>query len=115
MCYDTDMKYFTTIYLSFLLALPALAEELPNPLGPETDTPNEVIANIIQTVLGIVGGITLLIFVYGGFLFLTSAGNEQRVKLAKDTLMWATLGLIVIFGSYGFAEALFNALSGAAS
>lgn len=108
------MKYIYTMFLSLLLATPVLAAKLENPLG-NADTPNEVVANVIKSVLGIVGGITLLIFIYGGFLLLTSAGNETRVKTAKETLMWATLGLIVIFGSYGFAEAIFNALAGSSS
>lgn len=82
---------------------------LPNPLGTAT-TPEDVIANVIRVVLGILGGITLLMFVYGGFMMLVSAGNADRVQQGKDTLLWATLGLIVIFGSYGIAEAIFKAL-----
>ncbi len=85
------------------------ATSLTNPLGSVTN-PDQVIANVISTFLGIVGGIALIIFVYGGFLMLISSGNPEKVKKGRDALMWATLGLVVIFGSYGLAELIFQTL-----
>lgn len=71
---------------------------LPNPIG-ESD-PRKIIGNIIKVILGIVGSITLAIFIYGGLLWMTSSGNTERIKKGRDTLVWATIGLMVIFGSY---------------
>lgn len=94
---------------ALLVAYPTFAAtSLTNPLG--TTNPDEVIANVISTFLGIVGGIALLIFVYGGFLMLVSSGNPEKVKKGRDSLMWATLGLIIIFGSYGIVQLVFQAL-----
>jgi len=89
----------------------SFAAKLDNPLG-DADTPNEVIANVIRVSLGVIGGLVLLMLVYGGFLMLTSVGNREKLTKAKDTLMWATIGLVVVFGSYGIADALFKALAG---
>lgn len=91
--------------------LPVFAEQLKNPLG-DTNEPNELVANVIRTSLGVIGGLTLLVLVYGGFLMLTSVGNSEKLNKAKETLMWATIGLIVIFGAWGISDALFKVLSG---
>lgn len=72
--------------------------ELQNPLGDKNI--NELIGQIIQGVLGIVGSLALAMFIYGGFVWMTAAGNDQRVAKGKSILTWATIGLVVIFTSY---------------
>ncbi len=69
-----------------------------NPLGT-ADLPT-LIGRVISAVLGIVGSIALLMFIYGGFLWLTSAGAEQKITQGKNILVWATIGLAIIFLSY---------------
>ena len=107
------MKNITKrIILGILIVLPVAtlaATTLPNPL-PSAD-PNELVANIIRTALGVVGALALVMFIYGGFTLLISGGSQERVKKGRDVLMWATIGLIVVFGSYGITEAIFKALS----
>jgi len=41
---------------------------------------------------------------YGGFLWLTAMGNNERVEKGKETLIWAVLGLVVIFGAYAITS-----------
>ncbi len=71
---------------------------LCNPLGT-ADLPS-LIGRVISAVLGIVGSIALLMFIYGGFLWLTSAGSTERITKGKNVLVWATIGLAIIFLSY---------------
>lgn len=93
-----------------VLAVPALIGlRLKNPLGE--DNPDKIIADVIEAVLGVVGALALLFFVYGGVMMLISAGNPERIQKGRDTLMWATVGLIVVFGSYGIVQAIFLAIS----
>jgi Type IV secretion system pilin len=56
--------------------------------------------NIANWILGIVGAVALLFFVYGGFVFILSAGNEEKVKEGKTILMNAIIGLVIVFASY---------------
>jgi hypothetical protein len=51
-------------------------------------------------ILGIVGSLTLVMFIYGGLLFLTSSGSSEQVSKAKGVLMAAVIGLIIVFSSY---------------
>jgi hypothetical protein len=82
---------------------------LENPLG-ETDI-RLIIGRIISALLGISGALALLMFVWGGMQWLTSGGNTDRIKKGKDTLVWAVIGLVVIFTSYAIVRAVITALS----
>lgn len=106
--------------LTILLAgLPVQAENpnctegttcLENPLGPENLTMEQVYGRIIYGFMAGTGALALLMFVIGGFQWLTAAGNAEKVKKGRDTLMWAILGLVVIFSSYAILRAVFTTL-----
>jgi hypothetical protein len=81
---------------------------LTNPIAA-TNVP-QLIGSIIKEVLGIVGALALLMFVYGGFLWLTSGGSPDRIKKGKDILVWAVIGLVVIFASYTLVDFVIKAL-----
>lgn len=81
-------------------------EELNNPLN--TSDPQIIIGNIINAVFGIVGSVALLMFVYGGFMWMLAAGNSDRVEKGKNIIVWATLGLVVIFTSYAIVNFIFS-------
>lgn len=91
-----------------VIVSPALAQ-LQNPLG--VDDPRIVVGRIISAILGLVGSLALAVFIYGGFMWITSAGNDERVKKGKDALLWASLGLAVIFFSYMMVTLLVNTLA----
>lgn len=57
-------------------------------------------ANAAKWILGIVGSLTLIMFIYGGFLFLISAGSSEKVGQAKKVIVAAVVGLLIVFGSY---------------
>ena len=82
------------------------------PLSPvgDIDVPT-LIGIIVKGVLGIVGSIALIMFVYGGFLMLISEGDPGKVKKGKDAMVWAVAGLAVIFGSYIFVSFIISRLS----
>lgn len=79
--------------------------KLSNPLGTDKNMadPNYVIGKIINSVLGVVGTIALAMFIYGGFRWMTSGGGDG-VKAGKETIVWATFGLIVIFMAYAIVN-----------
>ena len=54
------------------------------------------VVNIIQWVLGFLGLIAVIFILYGGFLWLTSGGNEDKISKAKKTITAAVVGLIIV-------------------
>jgi len=69
-----------------------------------------LIGRVIKTALGVVGAIALLMFVYGGLIWLTSGGTPDKIKKGMDVLLWAAIGLVVIFASYTLVDFVFTAL-----
>ncbi len=66
---------------------------------PDTP-PIIIITNIINIILGLLGIITTVLIVYAGFLWLTSAGNEDKIDTAKQVISAAVIGLILVLSSY---------------
>ena len=79
------------------------------PLGDAT--PEELIGRVISAVLGISGSLALLMFIYGGFTWMLSGGNSEKVTKGKNTLVWASIGLVVIFSSYALVNLIFDSLA----
>jgi len=69
-------------------------------------------SNIISTAVGIVGALALLVFIYGGLRWLTSAGEPVKIQAGKDAMKWAAIGLVVIFSSYALVSFVFKAFTG---
>lgn len=77
-----------------------------NPLGRDVDIP-AFIGRGIRGVLGVIGGIALLMFVYGGVTWMT-AGDSKRVDDAKNIIKNAVIGLMLIFFSYNIIGVFFD-------
>lgn len=58
------------------------------------------IASLYKWTLGIGTLIALLVLIYGGIVYTTSAGNESRIGDAKEWVFGAVIGLFLLFGSY---------------
>ena len=65
--------------------------------------------NVTNIILGLSGSILLVMIVYGGFLWLISAGNSTRVEQGKKVLSSALIGLIIVFGAYTLIGVLLSA------
>ena len=56
----------------------------------------QTVLNVIRLVLGLMTLIAVVLVIYGGFVWLTAAGNEENVEKAKKIISAAVIGLIVI-------------------
>jgi len=83
---------------------------LPNPLG--TTNINKFASTLINYVLGLVGTISLILFIYGGLVWMTSAGSSDKVKKGKDIFIWAVIGLAVVFTSYILVKFVIQGVQG---
>jgi cytochrome bd-type quinol oxidase subunit 2 len=60
----------------------------------------DLIAGLIRLFLGLVAVLALAFIVYGGFLYITSQGDEAQAERAKKVLTYAVIGIIVIGLAY---------------
>ena len=70
----------------------------------------QLTVNVAQWILGVTGSLALLAFVYGGVLFLVSAGSSERVNKAKQVIIGAVIGVVIVFASYMIIGFIFQAL-----
>lgn len=97
----TDTNPVKGIYGSSVVSLPLPLSNISVP---------QVIGRVMNAVLGIVGGLALLLFVWGGLRWMLARGNPEEVGKAKNTIIWAALGLIAIFSSYAILNFIITAL-----
>lgn len=71
-----------------------------------------IVQNVNKAVLGLVGIVALVAFIYGGVLLLISQGEQDKVQKAKSTILYAIIGLVVIFSSYAILNFIVGALGG---
>lgn len=63
-----------------------------------------LIKNIINTLLFVVGAVSVVMIIVGGILYTTSAGDAGRVTKAKNTIMYAVVGLVVAFVAFAVVQ-----------
>lgn len=80
-------------------------------LGEPRD-PRIIAALVINILLGMVGMLMLSYIIYGGYLIMTSAGNEDRVKKGRSVITNAIIGLAIILASYGIVKTVTWVLQG---
>lgn len=62
--------------------------------------PRAIMATVIQVILGMMGILFTAYLVYGGFLMLTSRGEEEKITKGRKILQWGVIGMFVIFSAY---------------
>lgn len=67
----------------------------PNEIqGQSSDIAGNVIT-ILNVFIGVLSAVAVVVIVIGGINYMTSAGDAAKVKKAKDTILYAVIGLIV--------------------
>ena len=105
-------KYFIISLLAFsLLLVPAtriyaqtdLSQDIATKSGYGSvtgSTLSETVGKIIKIVLGLLGIIFLALTVYAGALWMTAAGEEDKVTKAMGILKTSVIGLVIILAAY---------------
>ena len=76
-----------------------------NPICQNTDdNANDLIGTLINVLLFVIGTLAVVMIIWGGIMYTTSAGDAGRVKKAKDTLTYSIVGLVVAFLAYAIVN-----------
>ncbi len=100
-----------------LLAADLGTNEVTNGLSGSlaTGDPRTIIGRIINIALGVLGTIAVGIIIWGGFVWMTSNGSEEKITKAKQILKNGIIGLIIILASWAIATFILTQLGGAIS
>lgn len=83
----------------------SLAVYLPKPKSlPNSPATSATIANIFHAVLATFGAIAVLIMALAGFKYVMSRGDPGATAKAKDTILYALVGLIVSIAAYAIVS-----------
>lgn len=87
--------------------LPALLAAI-NVTPDQIKVPNQnravdstVVSNVLNLVFGLAGAIAVLIITIGALKYVLSQGNPQAAAQAKDTILYALVGLVITMIGYG--------------
>lgn len=69
-----------------------------------------IIARIINVALGFLGVVAVVLILYAGFLWMTSRGEDEKVKTAQRILKNSIIGLAIILSAFGIAQFIFRML-----
>lgn len=61
-----------------------------------TDQINNIVHTIVNLLSAIVGIVAVIMIIVGGFRYITSGGNDASVTSAKNTILYAIIGLVVV-------------------
>ena len=102
--------------LGMALILPASAQVLTGQAQTQLQTRNQeflgeaglsanltlgqFVAAVIKVMLGFLGVIFIVLIIYSGITWMTSAGNEEKIGTAKKTMIAATIGLAIVLSAY---------------
>lgn len=69
-----------------------------------------ILSALVRPILGGVGIIFFLVFLYGGFKWMTAAGNDSQIGEAKKLITSAVIGLAIVTMAYVIADFIIKAL-----
>lgn len=70
----------------------------------QDDNANELIYTLINVLLFVVGALAVIMIIVGGILYAISNGDAGRITKAKNTIMYAIVGLIVAFLAFAIVN-----------
>lgn len=76
--------------------------------GGEGDL-KSLVNTILSYFLGFLGFVCVIMVIYGGILYVVSAGNEENVNKAKKILLYAAVGIIIIMISFALVSTILGA------
>lgn len=85
----------------------ARGSNLPDTIFGDTG----VFTTVVNTLLFVVGGVAVIMIIFGGFRYIISGGKAESVTSAKNTILYAIVGIIIALLSYAILNFIVNSLT----
>ncbi len=111
----TSVSLAPATYADTICDNPNISEEVKKSSGcsggSSTDL-STVIGNILKAVIGIAGLVAAVYIVIGGVQYITSTGDSGKIAKAKNTILYALIGLVVCALAFAIVNWAIGAISG---
>ena len=94
------------IGLAIGVAAPSLLKEIGTAIGWSGNSTtqaalslSQIAVNVLNFLLGVAGVLTIIMMVIGGMMYLTSAGDEDRIKKGKEIFVNSVIGIVIIMAA----------------
>lgn len=92
---------------------PQQVQDGVNSIGGGNSPSLEVsVKTLLNTFFYIIGAVAVVMIIYGGFKYITSSGDSSAVTSAKNTILYAVVGLVVALSAYAIANFVIGAVDG---
>jgi len=81
-----------------------------NQAGNSANDFTKLIKSIINILLFLIGAIAVIMIIIGGIRYTTSNGDQAQVTSAKNTILYAVVGLVVAIMAFALVNFILNAL-----
>ena len=78
--------------------------------GKSIDGDKGLIKTVVNVLLWAVGILSVIMIIFSGFRYITSAGDASKTKSAQSTLIYSVVGLIVAIMAYAIVNMVINRL-----
>lgn len=78
--------------------------------GKSIDGDKGLIKTVVNVLLWAVGILSVIMIIFSGFRYITSAGDASKTKSAQSTLTYSVVGLIVAIMAYAIVNMVINRL-----
>ncbi len=69
-----------------------------------TDDAGNLMANIVQILLFLLGAVAVIVIIIAGFNYVTANGDANRIQKSKNILLYAVVGLVVAIFAYAIVD-----------
>jgi|GEM_PF-1504308 len=71
----------------------------------------DLILNFLNFFLGFLGLLAVLMVIYGGFLYMTAAGDDSKTESGKKVILYAVIGIMIILISFALVNTVLSGLA----
>lgn len=71
-----------------------------------------IFTTIVNILLFIIGALSVIMLIIGGIRYTVSGGNQSAITAAKNTIMYAIVGIIIAVLAYAIVNFVLSALTG---
>lgn len=96
------------VHAQFIDDAQAGIEDIDN--GGSVGTVPDILQNIVNLLLFLVGAISVIMLIIGGIRFIVSSGDAQQAASARNTILYSIIGVIVAVIAYGLVNFVLDSL-----